>query len=553
MRDQGMNLLENLQVSPLGCDPPYQWPEPLLRKIDAMVQLSQQYGQVYMPGLLIGANVVVEDHVLEKEAQWIQAFVKRYKDVPGIIWYINGDFQLRLSDNIELANQRGGPIPRTDVERLWNEFLERKYRTNDALKASWGEGRVPGPLGQVPLEEYGSDEWADMRAVDMAAFKVELMRRWINRHVRAIREIDPYHPIQSEYYQSPGPGIDIIHAIGDHTCATIGYFDRPQRDIERFPSVLRFADLRARGKSMSAGEFGCKTHPAWGGGRDYGYHTARTDEQQEQLWLAITHYAWGLGASKIHNWDWKDTVEFIFPWGMVYPGDWVKKDCLDVYRASGLVFRQFQRRHEPATVYVLTPDAHRLGAPVWRVFEATLCCFHALHSLGTDVGTLNECALEAIPTSAKVLFYPIPYQIPNDVYRKLIEWVKAGGTLYVSGDVSYDMLRKRSLTQRLEELCGVRFIEERWPDISCDSQKALPGEFGGKPLPVNPGILVQPTSAQVMMGPRTALRPQCLSATISVVGKFCLTLGRSSWTKASSRRYWRGTPRYIAWFWTLRG
>lgn len=510
MRDSGMNLAENLQVSPLGQSPPYQWPESLLRKIDAMVQLSQQYGQVYMPGLLIGANVVVEDEVLEKEAAWIQAFVKRYKDVPGIIWYINGDFQLRLGDNIELANQRGGPIPRTDVERLWNEFLRRKYASDEALKASWGESRITGALGQVPLEDYGSSEWTDMRAVDIAAFKVELMRRWINRHVRAIREIDPHHAITSEYYQSPSPGIDIIQAIGDHTCANIGYFDKPQRDIERFPSVLRFADLRARGKSMSAGEFGCKTHPAWGDGRDYGYHIARTDEQQEELWLAITHYAWALGASKIHNWDWKDNVEVIFPWGMVYAGDWVKKDCLDVYRATGLVFRQFERRYEPPAVYVLTPDAHRLGAPVWSVFEATLSCFHTLQHMGVDVGTLNECALETIPASATLIFYPIPYQIPDEVYNKLIAWVKAGGTLYVSGDVSYNMFRRRALVKRLEELCGVEFVAERYPNIACDPQKGIAVEVGGRTVTANPAISVRPISAQVLAAASDAERTPVL-------------------------------------------
>ncbi|MGQ9732857.1 MAG: hypothetical protein ACUVX8_16485, partial [Candidatus Zipacnadales bacterium] len=499
MRDQGMNLAENLQVNAEGQRPPYEWPEPLLRKIDALVQLAQQYGQVYMPGLLIGHNVVVEDEVLEKEAAWVQALVKRYKDVPGLIWYINGDFQLRLDDNIALAAQRGGEIPRTDVERLWNEFLQHKYGSDAKLTAAWGPGRVTGPLGKVPLEEYSSEEWDDMRAVDLAAFKVELMNRWINRHVRAIREVDPHHAITSEYYRAPCAGIDIVWAIGEQDCANIGYFDRPHDDILRFPASMRFADLRARGKSMSAGEFGCKTHPAWGDGKDYGYHITRTDEQQEELWAAITHSGWALGASKVHNWDWKDNVEWVFPWGMVYPGDWVKKDCLDVYRAFGLVFRQFERRYEASVLYVLTPDTHRLGGPVRRVFEATLSCFNTLQYLGVDMGTLNECALEEIPPTAQVIFYPIPYQIPEAVYGKLLEWVKAGGILYVSGDVSYDMQRKRTFTDRLNELCGVQFVQERYPNIKVDAEQGLRLEIDGEILTVNPTLVVQPSGAEVLL------------------------------------------------------
>ncbi len=502
MRDQAMNLPENLQVSAVGMPTPYVWPESLLRKTDAMVQLAQQYGQVYMPGLLIGCNVVVEDDVLEKEASWVKAFVERYKDVPGIIWYINGDFQLNLGEVIELAEKRGGDVPRTDVERLWNEFLKQRYPTNDALTAAWTPKRVTGPLGKVPLQDYGADAWDDVRGMDLARFKVELMRRWINRHVRAIREVDRHHAITSEYYRVPGPGVDIAWAIGDHDCANIGYFDRPHDDVVRFPGALHAADLRARGKSLSAGEFGCKTHPAWGGGKDYNYHIQQSEAQQEQLWLGITHYGWGLGASKIHNWDWKDNVEWIFPWGIVYPGDWVKKDCLDVYRASGLVFRQFERRDAGPTVYVLTADTHRLGQPVYRVFDSSLAAFHTLQTLGADTGTLNDCALERIPEQARVIVYPVAYQIPDDVYTKLKDWVAKGGTLYVSGDVSYDALRRPTLRTRLTELCGARFVAERYPNIQPAKETALEAECNGKPLAVNPAIKVEAAGAEVVLAAR---------------------------------------------------
>jgi len=502
MRDQAMNLPENLQVSAPSMETPYQWPEGLLRKTDAMVQLAQEYGQVYMPGLLIGGNVVVENDLLEKEAGWVKAFVERYQDVPGIIWYINGDFQLRLDEVVALAEQRGGEVPRTDVERLWNEFLKVRYRSDEELAAAWTPARVTGPLGKVPLQDYGADSWDDVRGMDLARFKVELMRRWINRHVRAIREVDQHHAITSEYYRLPMPGIDIVWAIGDHDCANIGYFDKPHDDIVRFPGALHFADFRIRGKSMSAGEFGCKTHPAWGGGKDYNYHIQRAEAQQEELWLGITHYGWGLGASKIHNWDWKDNVEWIFPWGMVYPGDWVKKDCLDVYRAAGLVFRQFERQYRKPATYVLTPDTHRLGYPVYRVFEATLGAFHTLATLGADIGTLNECALEQIPDEARVIFYPTPYQIPDDVYAKLKAWVEKGGTLYVSGDVSYDALRRRTLTSRLTELCGARFVAERFPNIQQAKETVLAAEFKGKELSVNPAIKVEPAGADVVLSAR---------------------------------------------------
>ena len=499
MRDQGMNLPENLQIGPTSYAPHYEWPEDFLRKTDAMVQLCQQHGQVYMPGLLIGQNTIVEDDVLEKQAAWVQAFVERYAKVPGILWYINGDFRCDLADVVRLAEERGGEVPRTDVERLWNEFLRRRYPSNEELREAWGEARVTGTLGSIPLENLSASDWHDIRAVDLTQFKHELMLRWINRHVAAIREVDAHHCITSEYYRPPTPGVDIAWCIGDHDCANIGYFDGPETDIVGFPASMRFADLRARGKSMSAGEFGCKTHPAWGDTKHPSYHAQRTDEEQEELWLAVTHYGWGLGASKIHDWSWKDNVEWIFPWGMVYPGDWVKKDCLDIYRASGLLFRQFEREYREPPVYVLTPDRNRLGWPVWSVWEATMASFYTLQQFGVDMGTLNECALEEIPESAQAIFYPVPYEIPDDVYGKLKAWVEAGGTLYVSGDVSYDHLRQRTLTERLTELCGVEFVEERYRHIDHAKETQVETTIDGETVTVNPCIVVEARGAEVLV------------------------------------------------------
>ena len=499
MRDQAMNLPENLQVHGGSQPTPYEWPEKLLRQIDAMMQLCQQYGQVYMPGLLVGYNVVCEDEELEREAAWVKAFAERYHEVPGLIYYINGDFQLDLSPALQAAEKAGGAVPRTDVERLWNEYLRSQYADTAALRAAWGDETVP-ELGEVPLASYGSQRWDDMHAVDTHRFQIALMRRWIERHVRAIREVDTHHAITSEYYRLPSGGVDIVATIDGQDCANIGYFDRPKDDIARLPASLRFADLRARGKALSAGEFGVKTHPAWGDGRDYNYHITRTDRQAEELWLAMCHYGWALGAGKIHNWCWKDNVEWVFPWGMNYPGDFVKKDQLDVYRACGLLFRQFEREYQPPSVYVLTPDTHRQGASANTVFEATLSCLNSLQALGLSFGTLNECVQPRLDGRTKTVLYPIPYIIPDAVYAELLRWVREdGGTLYVSGDVSYDALRRPTLRSRLAELCGVEFVSERFPNIAVGDTPALPVDLSGEADEAQPGIVCRSAGAEVLL------------------------------------------------------
>jgi hypothetical protein len=136
---------------------------------------------------------------------------------------------------------------------------------------------------------------------------------------------------------------------------------------------------------------------------------------------------------------------------------------------------------------------------VWRVADATFAGLHTLHSMGAVFGTLNECALDRIPEPARAIFYPVPYQIPDDVYAKLKAWVAQGGTLYVSGDVSYDALRRRTLTDRLTELCGVKLAAERYPNIQASKETILSAKLGGEDLAVNPALKVEPAGAEVLL------------------------------------------------------
>lgn len=495
MRDQGFNVNENLQGHY------YEPAQELWRQIDAMIQLSQQHQQIYMAGLLIGANVVVEDAELEKQAAWCARFAERYKDVPGIIYYLNGDFRLQLKDE-------------PDVRRLWNEFLRERYGSDEETRAAWGKHAPAEKLGELPLVNHHGYDWDDLRAVDLDLFRISLLRRWVNRLCEAIRKVDTLHPITSEFYRLPFDGIDLIQGIGEMDHSNIGYFDAPGRDVPRLPSTMMYHDLRSRGKGFGLGEYGVKTHPAWQEGAS-GYHPTRTEEQADELFLAVHHYGFGLGAGKVQNWCWKDNVERIFPWGLVYPHNEVKRDRLDTHRATALLYHQFDPQYQPPEVFLLTPDSHRLGASRNAIYEATLRAADLLLACSVTFGTLNEYDL-LIPKSAKVIFYPAPFQIPDQVYRRLLDWVKLGGVLYVSGDVSYDMQRKRTKTERLAQLCGVDFVAENYPNISVDREavkqklKAVVGP-DGKPQWLGPIFPPEVSNLTLRVKPAAGERPFTVS------------------------------------------
>jgi hypothetical protein len=454
-RDFGVQIYENLQF---GIPAPEKREE-LLRKVDGTIQLAQKHQQVYFAGLLIGYNVAASDAELAQQTAWCRDFAQRYSHAPGLIYYLNGDLRCQLSQ---------GVTPQL------NEFLQQRYGSDARLRAAW-RGEAPAePLGRIPAEDFSDwgHSWEDGRVCDLNRFRAALIRRWNGALIRGIREFDSRHPTSSEFYQLPHQGVDIPAGIDGLDLCNFGYFDKPGVDIARYPALCKYNDQRARGKSVGPGEYGVKTHPAWGDGQDYGYHITRTPEQAASLFLAIAHYSLGLGVSRIHNWCWKDSAHRVFPWGMVYPCDEVPKDIAYVHRNQSLLFRHFTPVYREPEVYVLTADSHRMGGGKWQVIEGILKSIDlALATHVENLGTLNEDGL-AIPPSAKAIFYPLPFCPTDETFAKVRDWVRRGGTLYLSGDVSYDEFHQRTRTNRLEGLCGVRFLDENYPNITVSATNA---------------------------------------------------------------------------------
>jgi len=454
-RDLGVQIYENLQS---GIPAPKQREE-LLRNVDGIVQLAQKYQQTYFAGLLVGYNVAAGDAELAQQVAWCRDFAQRYAQVPGLIYYLNGDLRCELS---------------TAVTPQLNQFLQQRYGSDERLRAVWGDPAPVQPLGHIPAEDFSDwgRSWEDRQIGDLNRFRAALTRRWSDALIRGIREHDSRHPTSSEFYQVPHQGLDIIASIDGLDLCNFGYFDKPGIDIARFPAICKYNDQRARGKSVGPGEYGVKTHPAWGDGRDYGYHIARTPEEATSLFLAIAHYSLGLGASRIHNWCWKDSAHRVFPWGMVYPCDEVPKDIAYVHRNQSLLFRHFTPVYREPEVYVLTADNHRMSGGKWQVIEGILKSLDlALGNHVDNLGTLNEDGL-AIPASAKAIFYPLPFCPTDETFTKVLDWVRRGGVLYLSGDISYDEFHQRTRTNRLEDLCGVRFLAENYPNICVNATNA---------------------------------------------------------------------------------
>ncbi|MGQ9880047.1 MAG: hypothetical protein ACUVSV_04180 [Armatimonadota bacterium] len=445
MRDYGLHMYENLQFHPRG----YRFSEAEWRQLDAVIQISQRFRLPYMAGLLIGQDVVVDDATLKQQAEMCRQFAARYKHVPGLIYYLNGDFQLNLKDT-------------SDIRRLWNQFLRERYGSDEALREAWAPHVPEAKLGEIPVQNAASGGWYEVRTRDVRAFQTLLMRRWIGALCEAIRAEDTVHPITSEYYQRPFGGIDLRLSMDEMDASNIGYFNPPQQDLAYLLATIKWNDMRFAGKTVNIGEFGVKTHDAWkpelGG---WGYHVQRTEWQQRQLFWWMVHAALGLGVTKIQNWCWTDDPDTVFPWGIAWSNPLRPKPVLKLYRNLRLLSDRVPREYQKAEVVLVLPSNWRLGAPEVLAYPSLMNAIECLLATGVAFDVANEEDLRAlVQEPPRIVLFPLAYTLLDETVGALEKLARSGCLVYLSGDPSTNPLGRRQ-AERLERLCGVRLQEVR--------------------------------------------------------------------------------------------
>ncbi len=443
MRLYDLDLFENLQFIPENYTyTPEQWSQ-----IDTLIRLAQHYDLIYMAGLLIGQDVAVSDDELEKQAAMCAEFARRYRDVPGLIYYLNGDFQLKLKD-----------LP--DLRRDWNALLRARHGTDAAAREVW-KGVAPADGGEIPVTEHAAQGWYDPKARDVAEFKAALIRRWVGRLCDAIRAEDPGQPVTAEYYQRTYNGIDLRLTMEDMDAANIGYFDLPKRDLFKLAATVKWNDMRLVDRMINIGEFGVKTHDAWTPERGgFGYHIRRTPEEYEQLVWWMVHTAMAMGVSKIQNWCWSDDPDRIFPWGLCYNNPLRPKPVLELLCNLRAAADHVPIEHHPAETVFIMPDAWRTGAPEDFAHSTLMNALECLLAAQIPFDTANEAHLPLLlQKPPKWAVMPMAYALSEKSVERLAALAEAGTVLCLSGDPSIGPDGVR-IPERLARLCGVKYEGE---------------------------------------------------------------------------------------------
>lgn len=478
-RDFGLDVYENLQFS---AAPSWRYSAAQLRQMDGIIRLAQELGLVYMAGWVIGGDTWASDEELEGQRQRVVDVARRYRDARGLIHYINGDLQFSVE-------------PGDGMDERFRAWLLARYGGEAALRDAWGE-RLEWPLAEIPYPVPNTGLWADVRARDAALFGVLETRRWLATLGDAIRSEYGGQPITAEYYRLPVAGADLPQTIEPLDVANIAVFG-PQlnRDLADGALALAFADSRLRGKGLNIGEFGVKTHPAWAEGSGaFDYHMARTEEQQREVFVGIVHLGLGMGVSKFQNWCLKDSDEGVFPWGIFYQNDGVPKPVAYTYRSLALLTRHVVPRWEPPGLAVLLPDCSRIGGASDKVWRACLTAFEGLLRAQVQFAVVPDTDIPDLPPGVRAMWWPAPFCCTDAAREKVLDFVRSGGALYLSGDLSWDERRQRTRQLQFEELVGLAVVRHGGSPDNSAVKDAVEGPLGL----LAPWHGLVPTSAEVL-------------------------------------------------------
>ncbi len=401
----------------------------LVRQMDAIVQLAQKHRVAIFLALHDWMGVTLTDQELASQRDWNRFWTERYKSVPGIFYDVQNEPSVDVPD-------------RPDVVALWNAFLQERYGSSEALRAAWTISPPEADLPNVPIGK-ATGEWADVRAADRKRFETELLNRWVKVNVDGIREGDPDAIVCVGYLPSMPPA-DKILGVRHTDFSNMHYYG----STDRMQLELKPIDRRFAGKGFSLGEFGAQeAHDARVNG-NYGVPV----EASVQRFQSYIHYAAGMGAAFMANWDWKDFDECVFPWGLMHHGTNLAKPWLNTLQQASLLLTTSELKYESPSVFILAPDSHRIGPRFNDLHGALQNCVAGLLDRRVDFGVINEEDIEGLPESARVIFWPVPYCPDDATFEMVRQWVEAGGTLCFTGGIGFDRTRKPTRSERYAAL-----------------------------------------------------------------------------------------------------
>jgi len=262
------------------------------------------------------------------------------------------------------------------------------------------------------------------------------MRHWLETSRSASRAGRPGTIVSVGWMQSWGKGAK----SDDPAWCTLGmdFTDRHYYgDMSRMHRELKDVDMRALGKPLVLGECGAKCHPTFIEAAAQG----ETEEEYAKRFRCLAAHAFGLGATAMLVWHWRDPPEGCFPCGLVH-GNGVPRLAASAVARAAKVLGEMELAENPPDVAMLMREEPRMKKEGRDAYiERTKDIDDALLYWGANWSKITESAIG----SCRVKLVLDPDALPagdRAALRKAVgEKLRAAGCAIARRDGDPDELR----------------------------------------------------------------------------------------------------------------
>jgi len=385
------------------------------------------------PGTLIpgaGTNPYTDPVAIRGQQDYLLSVVDRFKDVPWLCWDLINEPSFSSPKRLWRGNTPNGDPTETAA---WHRWLQDKYGSIAELASAWSV--TPEQLGSFDAVPFPKDEdlalsrfgnTKEVRAVDYNLFAQDMFSQWVRSMVSAIRAAGSKQLINvgqdeggvadrvlNQFYGGAGVSFTTNHSYW--------------RD-----DALLWDSLAAKrpGLPNIIGETGYQ--PVWKPDGTWRYDELTGAPLLERKW-ALGFAAANTGALQ---WDWARESDF-----GTKRSDGSNKIWIDMMGDMG----EFARKSAPWATEVVQPQVaivlpQSLQLSVWNgsALEAQQKCVRALyHYARTEAYVVGEYQIELLG-NPKLIILPSPFVLSESAWQAVLETVKAGATLLVTGRFDQD-------------------------------------------------------------------------------------------------------------------
>jgi Beta-galactosidase len=375
-------------------------------------------------------NAYIDPPSIRAEQDYILSVVNRFRNIPWLSWDLINEPNFSNPQRLWKGN-----VPNGDPGEVkaWHNWLRQRYGTVGRLASAWAV--APEDLGtfdSVPLpsdadltfDRYGNSR--HVRAFDYNMFAQDMFTAWVRSMVAAIRGAGSAQLIDvgqdeggvkdrvlNQFYASGGVSFTTNHTYW-------------QDDALLWDSV---AAKRPSVPNIS-GETGYQ--PVWSPDGVWRYDEITGEPLLERKWAL----GFAAGSSGVLQWDWDREPDF----GMKR-SDGSAKTWQAMMRDMG----RFAEKAEASATGILQPQIaivlpQTLQLSTWNGFalEAQQNCVRALYQYArAEAYVAGEYQIDALG-SPKLIIVPSPFELTESAWQALLEKVKAGAILLVSGRFDED-------------------------------------------------------------------------------------------------------------------